>query len=101
MARRPRGLAGDPQAYWGLEYTTALNSLLLQSSGPLFVAIWSLLVLGVRLTGAQAVGVALSLIGVLVILLQGDLAALLEIRLNKGDLLFTLGMAIFGLYAVL
>ncbi len=28
--------------YWALEYTQALNTLLLQSAGPLFVAIWSL-----------------------------------------------------------
>src|SRR5690348_2022490 len=26
--------------YWSLEYTTALNTLLLQSAGPLIVAIW-------------------------------------------------------------
>lgn len=87
--------------YWGLEYTTALNSLLLQSSGPLFVAIWSLLILRIRLTAAQAIGIAASMVGVLVILLHGDLATLLAIELNKGDLLFLLAMAIFGLYAVL
>jgi len=87
--------------YLGLQYTTALNSLLLQSSGPLFVAIWSLLILGIRLTAAQAIGIAASMIGVLVILLHGDLATLFAIELNKGDLLFLLAMAIFGLYAVL
>src|SRR5712664_3049051 len=59
--------------YWALEHTQALNTLLLQSAGPLFVAVWSLILLGVRLTLAQAGGIALSLIGVLVILLHGDL----------------------------
>jgi drug/metabolite transporter (DMT)-like permease len=87
--------------YWGLEYTTALNSLLLQSSGPLFVAIWSLIVLRIPLTLAQAGGIAASMVGVLVILLHGDFAALTAIQLNKGDLLFITAMAIFGLYAVL
>ena len=43
--------------YWALEYTQALNTLLLQSAGPLFVAIWSLILLGVRLTLAQAGGI--------------------------------------------
>src|SRR4051812_15805442 len=38
--------------YWALEYTTALNVLLLQSAGPLFIAVWSLVLLGVRLTAA-------------------------------------------------
>src|SRR6185312_7204258 len=65
--------------YWALEHTTALNTLLLQSAGPLFVAGWSLVLLGVRLTLAQAIGVMVSLTGVLVILLHGDLKAIAAI----------------------
>ena len=87
--------------YWALEYTQALNTLLLQSAGPLFVAVWSLILLGVRLTLAQAVGVAVSLIGVLVILLHGDLTALTSIEFNKGDIIFTVALVIFGFYSVL
>jgi drug/metabolite transporter (DMT)-like permease len=87
--------------YWSLEYTQALNTLLLQSAGPLFVAVWSLVLLGVRLTLAQAAGIVLSLTGVLVILLHGDLAALTGIQFNKGDIIFTSALAIFGLYSVL
>ena len=87
--------------YWALAYTTALNTLLLQSAAPLFVGIWSLLLFGVRLTLAQVGGIAVSLIGVLVILLQGDLTALAGIAFNKGDLIFTVALAIFGLYPVL
>ncbi|HMI14670.1 MAG TPA: DMT family transporter [Bradyrhizobium sp.] len=86
--------------YWALEHTQALNTLLLQSAGPLFVAVWSLILLGVRLTLAQAGGIALSLIGVLVILLHGDLTALTSIEFNKGDIIFTVALAIFGLYSV-
>jgi drug/metabolite transporter (DMT)-like permease len=87
--------------YWALEYTEALNTLLLQSAAPLFVAIWSLIVFGVRLTVAQAAGVLLSLTGVLVILLHGDLTALAGIALNRGDIIFTVALAIFGLYSVM
>src|SRR6266403_993708 len=87
--------------YWALEHTQALNTLLLQSAGPLFVAMWSLILLGVRLTPAQASGIALSLTGVLVILLHGDLTTLSNIELNRGDLIFTVALAIFGLYSVL
>src|SRR6202040_1521631 len=87
--------------YWSLEHTTALNTLLLQSAGPLFVAVWSLILLGIRLTLAQAGGVALALTGVLVILLHGDLTALTSIAFNKGDIIFTVALAIFGLYSVL
>ncbi len=87
--------------YWALEHTQALNTLLLQSAGPLFVAIWSLALLGVRLTLAQACGIAVSLSGVLVILLHGDFTTLKNIEFNKGDVIFTVALAIFGLYSVL
>jgi len=87
--------------YWALEYTQALNTLLLQSAGPLFVAVWSLALLGVRLTLAQACGILVSLTGVLVILLHGDLTTLRNIEFNKGDLIFTVALVIFGLYSVL
>ncbi|HEX9472287.1 MAG TPA: DMT family transporter [Bradyrhizobium sp.] len=87
--------------YWALEHTQALNTLLLQSAGPLFVAVWSLILLGVRLTLAQAGGIALSLTGVLVILLHGDLTALDSIQFNRGDVIFTVAMVIFGFYSVL
>src|SRR6476646_12205139 len=73
--------------YWALEHTQALNTLLLQSAGPLIVAVWSLLLLGVRLTLEQAFGVLLSLAGVLVILLHGDVTTLSNIAFNKGDLI--------------
>ena len=78
--------------YWALEYTQALNTLLLQSALPLFVAVWSLILLGVRLRLTQAFGISLSLIGVLVILLHGDLSALTGIMFNK---------VFFGLYSVM
>ena len=87
--------------YWALEHTQALNTLLLQSAGPLVVAVWSLILLGVRLTLAQAGGVALSLAGVLVILLHGDPTALTSIEFNKGDVIFIVALVIFGLYSVL
>jgi drug/metabolite transporter (DMT)-like permease len=87
--------------YWALEHTQALNTLLLQSAGPLFVAVWSLILLGIRLSLAQAGGIVLSLTGVLVILLHGDLTTLRNIEFNRGDLIFTVALAIFGLYSVL
>src|ERR1700710_327536 len=93
--------AFNTMQYWALEHTQALNTLLLQSAGPLFVAVWTLVLLGIRLTLAQAGGVALSLIGVLGILLHGDLTAIANIDFNKGDLIFSVALAIFGLYSAL
>jgi len=93
--------AFNTMQYWALEHTQALNTLLLQSAGPLFVAIWSLLLLGIRLTLSQAGGLAVSLTGVLVILLQGDLTTLKNIEFNIGDIIFVAALVIFGLYSTL
>ena len=93
--------AFNTMQYWALEHTQALNTLLLQSAGPLVVAMWSLALLGVRLTLAQAAGIMLSMAGVLVILMHGDLTTLSNIEFNRGDLIFVLALVIFGLYSVL
>src|SRR6476659_2841055 len=86
--------------YWALEHTQALNTLLLQSAAPLVVAVWSLALLGVRLTLAQAAGVMLSMAGVLIILMHGDLTKLSNIEFNHGDLIFLIALAIFRFYSV-
>ncbi len=88
-------------SYWAMQYTQALNGLLIQSSTPLFVALWSLALFGVRLTAPQLTGIAVSLAGVLVILLRGDLAALANIQFNRGDLMFAGALFTFGLYSAL
>ena len=86
---------------WGLQYTEALNALLIQSSAPLFVAMWSLALFGVRLTGAQLAGIAISLAGVLTIILRGDFGALAGIQFNKGDVMVAGALVAFGLYSAL
>jgi drug/metabolite transporter (DMT)-like permease len=88
-------------SYWAMQYTQALNGLMIQSSTPLFVALWSLLLFNVRLTVAQFAGIAISLVGVLVILLRGDLVALAAIQFNRGDLMFGSALLVFGLYSAL
>jgi drug/metabolite transporter (DMT)-like permease len=88
-------------SYWAMQYTEALNALLIQSAGPLFVAMWSLALFGVRLTGAQLAGITISLVGVLTIILRGDWSALASIGFNRGDLMFASSLVSFGLYSAL
>ena len=88
-------------SYWALQFTQAINALLIQSSGPLFVALWSLVLFGVRLTLGQFAGIALSLVGVLTIILRGDPAALASVKPNVGDVMFAGALLAFGLYSAL
>jgi len=93
--------ANNALSYWAMQYTQALNGLLIQSSTPLFVALWSLVLFGMRLTAGQFIGIVTSLVGVLVILLRGDLGALAAIQFNRGDLMFAGALLVFGLYSAL
>jgi drug/metabolite transporter (DMT)-like permease len=93
--------AYNSMAYYGLQYTTAINGLLLQSIGPLFVALWTFALFGDRLTARQALGISISLSGVVVIISRGRLAVLTGIGVNRGDLWFLIALAIYGLYTAL
>jgi drug/metabolite transporter (DMT)-like permease len=86
-------------AYYGLQYTSAINGLLLQSVAPLFVAMWTFVLFGDRLTLRQAAGICVSLSGVLVIVCHGSLAVLLGIEFNRGDVCFLIALVIYGFYA--
>jgi drug/metabolite transporter (DMT)-like permease len=87
--------------YLGLQHTTATNALLLNAAGPAFIVVLSFLAGMGRPTGRLLVAVALSLFGVLVILSQGRLSTLLELRLNPGDLWVLAAVLSWSLYTVL
>ena len=87
--------------YIALNHTTALNSLVLNSTGPIFIAMASFLIFRERLTLRQAGGMAVSMAGVLGIITKGDLNVLHELTFNNGDLLLLTGMATNGIYTAL
>jgi drug/metabolite transporter (DMT)-like permease len=93
--------AYNTMAYYGLQYTEALNGLVLQSTGPLFVAVWSFILFGERLTPSQTGGITMSLAGVLVIITRGELRVLLAIAFNAGDLWILSGIVLFAFYSAL
>jgi drug/metabolite transporter (DMT)-like permease len=96
------GIAGyNALAYWGLGYTEALNALLVQSTGPLLIALWGWGLWGDRLSLAQFFGILTSLTGVVVIITRGDFAHLAELKLNPGDILTFFALILYGLYAAL
>jgi drug/metabolite transporter (DMT)-like permease len=93
--------AYNTMAYYGLQYTSAINGLLLQSVGPLFVALWTFALFGDRLTLRQAGGICVSLGGVIVIICHGSLAVLFAIAFNRGDVWFIIALLIYGLYTAM
>jgi len=88
-------------AYLALHYTEAINSLLLQSVCPLFVALWSFALFRDRLTLVQALGIATSMTGAAVIICRGDLGVLTRFAFNAGDLMILVALVFYALYTAL
>jgi drug/metabolite transporter (DMT)-like permease len=87
-------------AYLGLQYTTATNGVILNSSIPIMIILLGWLIYRDTITRAQALGVAVSAAGVLAILTRGDASVLASLSLNKGDLIVIVGMVFWAAYTV-
>ena len=91
----------NTMSYIGLQYTTALNALLLQSVMPVLVLLWAFALLGERPSGWQTLGVAISLAGVAVIASGGSLETLLHLSFNRGDTWILVALALNAVYGPL
>ena len=88
-------------AYLALHYTQAINSLLLQSVAPLFVALWSFALFRDRLSWMQAAGIAISMTGALIIICRGEVGVLTHLDFNIGDLMILVALVFYALYTAL
>ncbi|MHB8910431.1 MAG: DMT family transporter [Syntrophales bacterium] len=87
--------------YAALQTTTATNGVLINSMTPLLIVLMGRVLFGVRMTRRQQVGILLSLAGVIGIVSRGDIAALVRLDFNRGDLLLVGGALTWALYTVL
>lgn len=87
--------------YSGLRHTTATNALLLQAAIPALVVILDRVFFGTRASLWHGIGVALSTLGVIAIVFEGDPAAALRLHFGLGDALVLGGVAVWSLYTVL
>lgn len=101
----PMGLLGigvfNSMLYTGLQSTTALNGLLIQSAQPVVILALGALLLRDHIGGWQVAGLLLSLIGVVTILTRGQPEMILALRLNVGDAVIACALIAWGLYTVL
>jgi drug/metabolite transporter (DMT)-like permease len=87
-------------AYLGLNYTTAMNGVILNSFIPVMIISLSWIVLRQRLAPVQLAGVGVSLAGVLAILSQGSVETLASFQLNRGDLFVILSLLLWSIYTI-
>jgi drug/metabolite transporter (DMT)-like permease len=87
--------------YGGLQYTTAINGMLLNSFVPIMIVLISWLMLGKRLHGREAAGIVVSFVGVLSIVAHGEAQRLRELTLNIGDFWILASVLAWSAYTLL
>lgn len=92
------GIFGALQ-FVGLQLTTALNVSVMNSLGPVTIAIAGAVMFRDRLTAGQFAGILVSLIGVMAIITKLDPGVLTHLTFNIGDLLALFNMVLWGVYS--
>jgi drug/metabolite transporter (DMT)-like permease len=98
LAMAGGGIFGTLQ-FIGLQYTTALNVAVFNSTVPAFIVLAGGLIFRDPVRFVQVIGILISLSGALVIVSKGDPAALTSLEFNYGDLLIVANMALFAVYS--
>ena len=87
-------------SYVGIAYTTAANAAILQATAPVMVALGARAYLGERLRRHQLAGVAVSALGVLVVITDGRLVMLHLDELRAGDFVTLVSLIAWTTYTV-
>ncbi|WP_257558304.1 DMT family transporter [Sphingobium sp. CFD-2] len=87
--------------YAGLHDTSATNGLLIQAAIPAMVLLSNRLIFGQGARAGEALGVAVSTLGVTLIILKADPQTLLEFRFGLGDALVLGAVIAWALYTSL
>ena len=86
--------------YISAHHTVAINLGIVQSTTPAFIMIISMFWLKTRINLKQVTGLLITFIGVSIVISNGNLASLLRLKLNNGDLLLIVACIFYAIYAV-
>ena len=87
--------------YYSLNFTQVINGVLMISTIPVMIMLFSFFLKIEKTKIFQILGVIFSLIGVLLIITKANLSILLNLDFNKGDLTMVLAMLSWALYSAL
>lgn len=87
--------------YIALQTTTATNALLINSSVPILILVFSFFILKNKITKIQTLGILLSTFGVIFLVLKADLSNIINIEFTIGDMWVITSSISWALYSVL
>jgi len=88
-------------SYAGLSFTTSINGSLLNTAAPVFILLLASMGFGERISWAEVAGVAVSIVGVVIIIARGSLETLAALKVNAGDALVMAAVLLWAVYTVL
>src|SRR5215218_7788492 len=86
--------------YVAAHHTTAVNITILQGSMPVFVLVGALLFHGTRIHGRQIIGMAVTLLGALLVATRADPGTLASFSFNIGDLWILAACCLYAGYTI-
>ena len=86
--------------YYSAYYTTAVNIGIIQGAMPAIVLIGSCWFFRTSVNFIQIAGVAVTILGVVFVSINGELEKLMSLSFNKGDLLMLIAVLFYGAYTV-
>lgn len=87
--------------YIALETTSATNALIINSTTPLLILLFSFIILKTKITSSQIIGIFLSTFGVIFLVLKGNLFDLSDIKFSKGDFWIILSSIVWAIYSTI
>ena len=87
--------------YIGLHSTTATNALIINSVIPILIVLLSRLLAATPVSRRQALGITISLSGVLTIICRANLDVILTLKINSGDAWILLAVLSWAFYTFL
>jgi len=87
--------------YVGLQTTSATNALLINSSVPVLILLFSYFILKINVSIKQSVGIFLSTCGVVFLIIKGEVASLSLMAISNGDFWVIASSVSWALYSVL
>lgn len=86
--------------YMGMQYTTAINGMLLNTLVPFIIMALSWAFVGEKLVGRQVAGICISFCGALWIVAQGEWERLMHLNFNIGDMVVGVAMVLWAVYTI-
>ena len=87
--------------YGALGFTSAMNASLITAANPALIVVMAIVLLGEKTTRLGWLGICLGLLGVLLVLTQGELARVFSLSINTGELMMIGAIIVWGFYTII